>query len=54
MSERQREKEEEERRARKRRKRMLAVLVVINHGLSQYPLPWVLFDLDRSKMEVLK
>jgi len=33
---------------------VLAVLVVINHLVAQYPLTLVLFDLDRSKMVVLK
>lgn len=44
-----------ERKQKERKKEgMLAVLVVINHSVSQYPLPWVLFDVDRSKMAVLK
>lgn len=34
--------------------RVLAVLVVINHLVAQYPLTLALFDLDRSKMVVLK
>lgn len=38
----------------KKKKRTLAVLVVINHSGSQYPLPWGLFDVHRSKMVVLK
>lgn len=33
---------------------VLAVLVVINHLGAQYPLTLALFDLDRSKMVVLK
>lgn len=37
-----------------KKERMLAVLVVINHLVPQYPLTWALFDLDRSKMVVLK
>lgn len=32
----------------------LAVLLVINHLVAQYPLTLALFDLDRSKMVVLK
>lgn len=38
----------------RRRGRVLAVLVVINHLVAQYPLTLALFDLDRSKMVVLK
>lgn len=34
--------------------RALTVLVVINHWVAQYPLTWALFDLDCSKMVVLK
>lgn len=33
---------------------VLAVLVVINHLVAQYPLTLALFDLDHSKMVVLK
>lgn len=33
---------------------VLAVLVVINHLVAQYPLTLSLFDLGRSKMAVLK
>lgn len=33
---------------------VLAVLVVINHLVAQYPLTLALFDLGRSKMAVLK
>lgn len=42
------EKEEEE------AGRVLAVLIVINHLVAQYPLTLALFDLHRSKMLVLK
>ncbi len=33
---------------------VLAVLIVINHLVAQYPLTLALFDLGRSKMAVLK
>lgn len=33
---------------------ILAVLVVINHLVAQYPLTLAAFDLDPSKMVVLK
>lgn len=33
---------------------VLAVLVAINHLVAQYPLTLTPFDLDRSKMVVLK
>lgn len=33
---------------------VLTVLVVINHLGARYPLTLALFDLDRSKMAVLK
>lgn len=39
---------------RERGERVLAVLVVINHLVAQYPLTLALFDLDRCKMVVLK
>lgn len=39
---------------RHRREGNLAVLVVINHLVAQYPLTLALFDLDRGKMVVLK